>query len=152
MTTLTWGQTMNNMNNKEKFKYVFENLNKDTMFLIDEFYDPNIEFTDPVGKIKGSHQIKKYYEHLYKNVKSIKFDFTHFIESEDMIVGVWKMTFVTSKLNGGKPIEVEGNSVIKFKSGKAIYHRDYFDMGQFIYEQIPVLGFMVRKIKEGLKE
>jgi hypothetical protein len=60
------------------------------------------------------------------------------------------MTLETSKLNGGKPFSVEGNSVIVFggPEGKAIYHRDYFDMGEFVYERIPVLGALVRYIKE----
>lgn len=148
MTTLTWGQTMDKMNNKDKFKYVFEHLDKDSMHLIDEFYDQNVEFIDPIGQMKGSKNIKRYYQELYKNVKTIRFDFSEFVENGDTIVGVWKMTLVTPKLNSGDPIVVDGNSVIKFKNGKAIYHRDFFDMGEFIYENIPVLGFLVKKIKE----
>jgi ketosteroid isomerase-like protein len=104
-----------------------------------------------VGMIKGSGKIKKYYENMYKNVNSIRFDFSHFVESGDDVVGVWKMTLETDKLNSGKPIIVDGTSVIKFKNGKAIYHRDYFDMGVFVYENIPVLGFMVKTIKDRFK-
>lgn len=151
MSSIAWGQDMNNMNNKQKFQYIFEKLNKDTLHLIKEFYDPQVEFHDPVGTIKGSDKIKTYYENMYKNVKSIRFDFSDFIESGDQIVGVWKMTLVTDKLNGGEPIIVDGNSVIRFKEGKAIYHRDYFDMGVFVYENIPGLGFVVKKIKERFK-
>lgn len=152
MSSIAWGQSMNkDMSNRDKFQYVFEKLNKDSMHLINEFYDPNVEFHDPVGMIRGSDKIRAYYESMYKNVKSIKFDFSEFIESGDMVVGVWKMTLVTDKLNGGEPIVVDGNSVIRFKDGKAIYHRDYFDMGVFVYENIPVLGFVVKKIKERFK-
>jgi hypothetical protein len=150
-SSLSWGQTLNNMTNKEKFQYLFENLNKDTMHLIPEFYASDVEFIDPVGKIKGSKNITKYYENLYKNVKSIKFEFSNFIDSADVVVGVWKMTLITNKLNGGEPIIVDGNSIIKFKDGKAIYHRDYFDMGAFIYENLPVLGIVVKKIKDRFK-
>lgn len=151
MSSLTWGQTMNNMSNKEKTQHIFEKLNKDTLHLIPEFYDANVEFHDPVGMVKGTEKITAYYKNMYQNVKTIKFDFSQFIESEDMVVGVWKMTLVTDKLNGGEPIVVDGNSVIKFKNRKAIYHRDYFDMGAFAYENIPVLGFIVKKIKERFK-
>jgi limonene-1,2-epoxide hydrolase len=151
MSSLSWGQTMENLGNKEKIQYFFEKLNKDTMHLIPEFYDANVEFHDPVGMIKGSSKITSYYSSMYKNVKSIKFDFHEFIENGDMVVGVWKMTLVTEKLNGGEPIVVDGNSVIKFKNGKAIYHRDYFDMGAFAYENIPVLGFIVKKVKDQFK-
>ena len=151
ITSISWGQTMNNLNNREKFQYVFQHLDKNSMHLIDEFYDENIQFYDPVGSIKGSKMMKKYYENLYKNVKSIRFDFSQFVESGDDIVGVWKMTLITDKLNGGQPIILDGNSVIKFKNGKAIYHRDYFDMGAFIYENVPVLGFIIKKIRQGFE-
>jgi len=151
MSSLSWGQTLNTMTNREKFQFVFEKLNKDSMHLIPEFYADDVEFVDPVGKINGSKNITKYYENMYKNVKSIKFEFSNFVENGDMVVGVWKMTLVTDKLNGGEPIAVDGNSVIKFKNGKAIYHRDYFDMGAFVYENVPVLGFVVKKIKERFK-
>lgn len=151
MSSLSWGQTLNNLSNKDKLKYVFEHLNKDTMHLIPEFYDANVEFHDPVGAIKGSKKITQYYENMYKNVQSIKFDFSDFVENGDTVVGVWKMTLVTDKLKGGEPIVVDGNSVVRFKDGKAVYHRDYFDMGAFVYENIPVLGFVVKKVKDRFK-
>jgi ketosteroid isomerase-like protein len=151
LSSTTWGQTMDNMSNRQKFKHIFENLNKDTMHLVDEFYHPDIEFHDPIGSLKGVKKMRRYYERMYKSVTSIKFEFSNFVESGDDVVGVWKMTLVTPNLKGGEPVVVDGNSVVKFKNGKAIYHRDYFDMGVFIYENIPVLGFMVKKIKNRFK-
>lgn len=143
---------MNNMTHKEKIQYTFEKLSKENLAIVDEFYHPDVEFHDPVGMIKGSKKLKDYYEGMYKNVNSIKFDFSHFIESGDDIVGIWKMTLKTNKLNGGDEIIVDGNSVIKFApNGQVIYHRDYFDMGAFVYENIPGLGFVVKKIKERFK-
>ncbi len=151
MTATSWGQTMKNMSNKEKFEYTFNKLNKDNLHLVDEFYHKDVEFHDPVGVVKGSEKVKEYYKNMYQNAQTVKFHFSNFIESGDMVVGIWKMTLVTEKLNGGEPIVVDGNSVIRFKEGKAIYHRDYFDMGAFVYENIPVLGFIVKKIKERFK-
>lgn len=151
LSSFTWGQTMDNMNNRQKFQYFFENLSKEKMHLVEEFYHPELEFHDPIGTLKGVKKMRRYYERMYKSVTSIKFEFSNYVESGDDIVGVWKMTLVTPNLNGGEPVVVDGNSVIKFKNGKAIYHRDYFDMGVFIYENIPVLGFMVKKIKNRFK-
>lgn len=148
LSSITWGQTMNN---KTKFQHLFENLNKDTMHLVADFYDKDIEFHDPVGTIKGLDGMTKYYQNMYKNVKTIKFEFSEIIESGETVVGVWKMTLTTDKLNGGDPIVVDGNSVVHFKNGKATYHRDYFDMGAFAYEHIPALGFVVKKVKERFK-
>jgi hypothetical protein len=137
---------------QEKVKYFFDHLSKDNMKLVDEFYHPQVEFIDPVGEMKGSDKIKLYYTNMYQNVKELRFEFTNFIQSENQIVAVWKMHLKTDKLNSGEAYAVDGNSVIRFdESGKAIYHRDYFDMGAFVYERIPVVGFVIKKIKNRLK-
>jgi hypothetical protein len=148
----TWGQSMKDLNNKDKIKFFFDKLSKDNMQLVDEFYDSKIEFIDSVGSINGTEKIKAYYSNMYQNVKSIKFDYSQFYESENSVVAIWKMTLQTDKLNGGDPFTVDGNSIIKFgANGKAIYHRDYFDMGAFIYERLPVIGFVIKKIKDRFK-
>ena len=137
---------------QDKVKYFFDHLSKDNMKLVDEFYHPQVEFIDPVGEMKGSDKIKKYYENMYKNVKELKFEFTNFIQSENQVVAVWKMHLKTHKLNGGETYSVDGNSVIRFdEAGKAVYHRDYFDMGAFVYEKIPVVGYVIRNIKNRFK-
>lgn len=149
-----WGQSMENLSNVDKVKNIFNGLNKNTMHLIDDFYHRNVVFQDPIEKINGSENIKRYYERMYENAEAVSFDFTDIIEQGDTVVAVWNMTLKTAALNGGEPFSVEGNSVIKFTDGKAIYHRDYFDMGDFIYKRVPVLSFIINKINEkmSLKE
>jgi ketosteroid isomerase-like protein len=140
------------MTNAEKVNWSFNTLNKDNLSqVVDQFYHEDLEFFDPIEKIKGREEMKKYYGNMYKNVKEIRFDFSEMVSQGDTVVGVWVMTLKTDSLNDGKPFSVEGNSLIRFKDGKAIYHRDYFDMGAFIYERIPVVGWMVRKVKSKLK-
>jgi ketosteroid isomerase-like protein len=152
MVTNVFAEDLTKMTNAEKVSWSFNALNKDTVSeVVDQFYHEEIEFSDPVEKIKGRDGIKKYYSNMYQNVKDIKFDFSEMVSQGDTVVGVWVMTLKTDSLNDGEPFQVEGNSVIRFKDGKAIYHRDYFDMGAFIYEKIPVLGWMVRKVKSKLK-
>lgn len=144
---------MENLNNKERVKYIFQNLTKDRLELIDQFYSKDILFIDPVGKIEGSKKITAYYKNLYQNVKKIRFDFSEVYESNETVIAVWSMYLETEKLNGGEGFTVEGTSVIKFNSeGKAVFHRDYFDMGAFIYERIPLLGALIKKIRLNLKD
>jgi ketosteroid isomerase-like protein len=150
--TNAFAEDLTKMTNSEKVTWSFNALNKHTVSeVVDEFYAENIEFSDPVEKITGREGIKKYYTNMYQNVKEIRFNFSEMVSQGDTVVGVWVMTLKTDSLNAGEPFQVEGNSVIRFKDGKAIYHRDYFDMGAFIYEKIPVLGWMVRKVKSKLQ-
>jgi ketosteroid isomerase-like protein len=151
-TNTLWGQTMQELSNRDKVKYFFDKLSMENMKLVDEFYHAEVQFVDPVGEVRGAAKMKKYYENMYQNVKELRFDFSEFHESGDTVVGVWKMILKTDKLKGGEEIVVDGNSVIKFDAtGKAVYHRDYFDMGAFVYENIPVVGYVIRNIKARFK-
>ena len=133
-------------------KKFFSDLNKDTMHLVDEFYDENACFQDPVARITERKQIKNYYAHLYNDLESIRFEFSDEIKQGDTEALAWKMILKTKSLNAGKPVVVDGISHIKFggREGKVIYHRDYFDMGAFVYEYIPVLGQVIKMVKRKL--
>lgn len=151
-TTSLWGQSMQQLSNRDKVKFFFDKLTKDNMSLVEEFYHQDVHFIDPVGEIRGAAKMKKYYGNMYQNVKALRFDFSEFHESGNTVIAVWKMVLKTDKLKGGEEIIVDGNSVIKFDdTGKASYHRDYFDMGAFVYENIPVIGYVIRNIKDRFK-
>jgi len=128
----------------------FNEFGKDNIDLADSFYAEDIHFQDPIVDIKGLQPLKDYYAGLYKNVISIRFEFHDVITQGDHQVGIWTMYLRAKNLNGGKEVMVKGNSHVIYKNGKAIYHRDYFDMGAFIYEHIPVVGAIIRKIKSML--
>jgi hypothetical protein len=122
--------------------------------LADDFYDPDVVFLDPIVELRGRDALKAYYGDMYESVTSIRFDFSGGIEKDEEEVVFWTMELRTKGLKGGEPVLVDGISHIKFggESGKAIYHRDYFDMGAFVYENIPVLGSIVRYTKKRLSK
>jgi hypothetical protein len=132
----------------------FKKLDGDHLQLVDEFYDQDVEFQDPVHKVHGAAGMKKYYGQLYQNVKSVHFEFSQTVAEGQSVVLVWKMFLQTDKLNGGKEFSVDGTSVITFGGPlrKAIKHRDYFDLGEFIYERIPVLRSVIEMIKGKLAD
>ncbi|MCA9400021.1 MAG: nuclear transport factor 2 family protein [Candidatus Omnitrophica bacterium] len=133
----------------------FVELNKDTMHLVDAFYDESIVFQDPLISLNGRQAMRQYYERMYKNVEYIHFDITDeiFLEGEGKATLVWRMTLIAKHFNGNKPLKLDGVSVIHFggKDGKAVYHRDYFDMGAFVYESVPLLGSIIRFIKKKMR-
>ena len=62
----------------------------------------------------------------------------------------WTMTLEHPKLQKGKTICVNGVSHLKFRDGQVIYHRDYFDLGEMLYENLPLLGSVIKAIKQRL--
>ncbi len=126
----------------------FNGFNKDSMGLLDEFYAPDILFRDPVSEIRGIAGIRAYYAKLYENLISIRFDFDKEVAQGNEVFAPWVMHMRHKAILGGAEIVVPGVSHIRFKDGKAVYHRDYFDMGAFVYEHVPVLGAGVRYVKK----
>lgn len=142
------------MSNKQvnRIEKVFNGLRANNLEILDNFYSRNVSFIDPLGTHAGLESVKKYYGNLYENVKSIRFEFVDSISQGDSHVVTWKMFLRTPSLNKGDEIILDGNSVIKFNEENLVsYHRDYFDMGEFIYENVPVLGWIISTIKEKMK-
>jgi hypothetical protein len=139
------------MNCANKAEVFFNGLNSNSMDSVQRFYAQDTHFIDSVTEIRGAKAMQNYYEGLYRNVKSIRFEFDPAIERDSECVLFWRMFLKHQSLKGGQEIMVSGASHLRFNpAGQATYHRDYFDLGSMIYEQIPGLGLIIRKIKERL--
>ena len=151
---LSSGEERAMSNRLKEIESLFNNFNSDTLSLADDFYDPDVVFQDPIVELKGRDRLKAYYADMYENVTSIRFDFSGGIEQDEEAVVFWTMEVRAKGFKGGEPVFLDGSSHIKFggESGKAVYHRDYFDMGAFVYENIPVLGSIVRYTKKRLSK
>lgn len=132
----------------DQAKEFFDSLNKSNLEMVDKFYDKNAVFQDPIHTLNGSESIKAYYAGLYKNVESIRFEYGKSIESADTVSFTWKMILKAPALDKNE-LTVEGSSFVTFggSEGKAVWHRDYFDMGEFVYERIPILKSIIGYIK-----
>lgn len=131
------------------FKSIFNRLGKDTLFLVDELYDRDVEFIDPVHSIKGASALKVYFASLYDGVASCHFDWLAEVVGDGEAMVTWEMRLVHKRLRAREPVVIPGASHIRFTE-KVTFHHDYFDLGKLIYERIPILGAAVRTIKKKL--
>ncbi len=131
-------------------RWAFNTLDIDHMDLLEDFYHADAHFVDPVVDAKGLEQIRAHYEHQYKAVADIRFNIVNEHISGDTHTLEWEMHLRTKRLNKGKAFIVSGSSVLTFSGSKVMYHRDYFDLGDMVYERLPVLRFVTKKIKKRL--
>lgn len=137
---------------QKKIIKAFNDLNGKNLEILNDFYDEAAVFEDPVSKAEGLKDIKKYYAHVYKNVKNIRFDFKDIRNQDNHYYAHWTMHLQATGLNAGRSYAVEGMSYMKFnEQGHVIYHRDYLDLGSMLYERVPLLGSVVSFIKNRLK-
>jgi hypothetical protein len=137
----------------EKIQITFNALNKDNVPVLDGFYHPEVVFEDPLVRINGLERLKRYYADMYESVTAISFDFSEQIVEEDTHVAIWSMRMRFRKLNKGREVQLDGISVIRFnEEDLVVYHRDYFDVGAMVYEQVPFVGYLVRQVKKRLQK
>jgi hypothetical protein len=135
----------------EKFTQLYQELNKDNLELLGDLYSEEITFIDPLNRIEGLDDLTNYFADLYENVSSISFDFIEIKSFENSHFVTWNMTLAHTKLNRGKSYIVPGVTHLQTDENEKInYHRDYFDAGKMLYEQIPVIGTIITWIKRKL--
>lgn len=133
----------------QNFKKIFNQLDAAKLHLLDEIYAPDVRFIDPVHELEGLPALRDYYRRLYEGVISCRFDFDDEIVQDGRAALVWTMHFEHTRFRRTGVMTLTGVSHLRF-SERVDYHRDYFDMGAFIYERVPVLSGVIRAIKQRL--
>ena len=135
----------------DHFKDTFNRLNGNTLDLLAEIYTPDVVFRDPVHELKGLPALRDYYGRLYQGVVSCQFEFEDEVIGDQQGMLVWLMRFQHARFRAGETLKLRGVSHLKFRNdGKVFQHHDYFDMGEFIYERVHLLGSVIRMIKSRL--
>ncbi|MBN4081570.1 nuclear transport factor 2 family protein [bacterium AH-315-C07] len=134
--------------NKEiitKFKEYFTELNLDDISVLNEIYSDKILFVDPIHEINGIENLKAYFNKLNKNLIQGSFLFTDESIIDNKAYLSWELKLNLKKPN--KSVKASGISILTFEE-KIIKHRDYFDAGELFYENVPVLGGIIRFLKK----
>lgn len=137
------------MNLIDNLKSVFNNLNASNTNLLEQIYSEDLIFEDPAHKIHSLKNFKIYCQNLYQRVNKCKFEFKNVEYFNGGAILEWNMLLQHPRLNGGNEFSVDGVSVVKFND-KIYSHRDYFDLGAMLYEQLPILGSLTKFIKRKL--
>ena len=113
-------------------------------------YSEDVYFEDPAHGIQGKAALVERFQHLYRNVDSCNFKFHQTLDTGGEIFLAWTMILRQRGPKSGEVIRVEGASFLKVRNNRIYYHRDYFDLGAFIYENVPMLGSIIKRIKQRL--
>ncbi|WP_240612729.1 nuclear transport factor 2 family protein [Alteromonas flava] len=135
----------------DKFCNFYQQLNSRDISGLADVYADNIEFIDPIATHNGISAVQNYFAKLLSGTRSCDFSILSVdrVDQNHYFV-TWVMQFESIKLSG-KVIRVEGLSQLKTDETHVIYHRDYYDMGELVYEHIPIIGYWIKKIKRQLK-
>ncbi len=128
----------------------YREFNTASLSKIKAIYDEDARFSDPIHEIQGIESIERYFSSVMAGVTTCRFDFDRVTEMEGQAFLQWRMRFLHPRL-AKHEICVKGISVIEFKE-KVIAHVDYYDVGEMLYEHIPLVGRVIRRLKRRLSE
>lgn len=130
-----------------RFRTLFNDTPPEISLLMNECYHSRVLFQDPLVTKRGQEALAGYLRSAYDNVTRCEFDFDEPAINDRFVVIPWRMTLEHPRLAHGAPILIEGVSLLQGEDDRIIFHRDYYDAGQLLYENIPVLGRLIRWIR-----
>ncbi|WP_445400090.1 nuclear transport factor 2 family protein [Zobellella sp. An-6] len=131
------------------FCELYRRLGPDGLEGLRQVYAEEVHFCDPAHDLHGLESLVDYFEGLFAHVGQCRFDIEQVMEQRGEAFVRWQMVFSHPRLNGGEPVQVPGVSHLRFDE-RVYYHRDYFDLGKLLYEQLPLLGALIRALKRRL--
>jgi hypothetical protein len=114
---------------------------------VHNIYAENAYLRDPFHEVRGIDAIETYFGNSTGAAEECTFE----IQDVDGLRGNYYVRWIMhlkTKRDPQSPIEAVGVTHLRFdESGKVVLHQDYWD-GGIVYERVPVVGWLIGKIKE----
>ncbi|HEY7774461.1 MAG TPA: nuclear transport factor 2 family protein [Marinagarivorans sp.] len=140
----------------DEFIAFYESFDAKRISELGALYAQDVIFIDPIHRVDGIAALQGYFNHLCAGEGESRFRITDVIRAAESQDGAdssaflrWQMTYSHPKLAGNKTLTLVGGSMVRYSD--VIHHQeDFYDLGQMIYQHLPVLGWAVKKVKSHL--
>ena len=134
----------------ERFCALYSDLTIPKLSQLGEIYHKDVCFCDPVEQIQGLTHLEAYLKHGLTGVQHCRFEILDIIQQDTQVSIQWNMYLSHPKIKQGASLVTPGVSLLRLEQDRIIFHRDYFDLGKMLYEQLPLLGKVIHHIKRRL--
>lgn len=126
----------------------FQSLTPDSVADIGEFYTDDTYFRDPFNEVRGISFVRHIFSDMFVRLHDPRFTVVEIILDEKGAVLIWDFDFRIKSLKPHLPRRIHGLSHLRFAAdGRVSYHRDYWDAAAELYEQLPLIGSLMRWLK-----
>ncbi|AEG30965.1 nuclear transport factor 2 family protein [Thiomicrospira cyclica] len=135
----------------DAYQELFESLNAQTMAAaFTKVFAPQVYFKDPFNEIKGRAKLLELFEHMFATLHEPMFRIHHKAGAGNTGYLEWRFYF---RLKPAQPVkQINGMSKIVIdEQGWVIVHIDYWDSGEYVYHQVPLIGALTRWIAKKLR-
>ncbi|MFP4640121.1 MAG: nuclear transport factor 2 family protein [Guyparkeria sp.] len=143
----TAGRGINRAAALERLVAVMEELRADRLDTLETVYAPQARFVDPFNAVEGVPAIRGIFAHGFRQCPGMRFSVTARAVDGDHGLLRWRMRC------GEEPgaLVIEGmTEVVLADDGRVLLHVDHWDPAAQIYERVPLLGWLLRRIRRRL--
>ena len=127
----------------------FETLSVEDLGRFDQIFSKDIHFKDPFNDVYGIEAVKQVFTHMFEQCNDPRFCVSDYCGTKDCGYLYWTFQFNPKK--HGHERNLEGLSRVIFNSaGQVCEHVDYWDPAEQIYSDLPVLGWILKRIRRRL--
>jgi steroid delta-isomerase len=127
----------------------YETLSPESLSQLHTVYTENAYFKDPFSEVYSRKDIHAIYTRMYQQVNEPRFKVHTALEQETDIFFTWHFTFRMKRYQTKVQQCCKGSSHLRLaKDGRVVYHRDYWDPCEELYEKIPGLRVLFKWLKK----
>lgn len=142
---------MNGQKDPRLARYIgfFERLTPGALAELDRVMTDDVRFADPFNDVTGLDATRRVFVHMFRDLDAAAFRVTHAgLSDEDETIGLLRWRLDATVRKNGRPLRIDGMSEIRFAAdGRVREHVDHWDAGRQVYERVPLLGALLRRIR-----
>lgn len=127
----------------------FETLTPERLADLERVAAPDIHFVDPFNDVVGLDALGRVFKGMYADTEAPRFVVTHRAFDGDVCFLRWVFTCRVRALGGDW--RIDGMTELRFApDGRVCEHIDHWDAGGQLYQRLPVLGWVLGRIRRRL--
>ncbi len=131
----------------------YQRLTPERLADIDTLYAADAHFKDPFNAVDGVPAIRTIFEHMFRSLHEPRFVVTGQVQQSHQAFLTWDFHFRFQRFDTTTVQTVRGASHLVFnEQGLITLHRDYWDVAEELYEKLPVVGGLMRWLKQRARQ
>jgi steroid Delta-isomerase len=127
----------------------YETLTEQSLPQLHDLYTADAYFKDPFNEVRDVVAIEKIFAHMFVASDKPRFIVHTKIVQDHEVFLAWDFKFHIRKFRPHIEQTIRGGSHVRFDAaGRVIFHRDYWDAAEELYEKFPVIGGLMRFLKK----
>lgn len=134
-----------------RYAEYFERLTPSRLKELHRYFASDARFKDPFNDVSGIDAIRVVFQDMYDQCEEARFEVLNSAVAGRTAYLHWYFHFRLRRWRRGMWRRIEGVSRAVFNAdGKVTEHVDYWDAAEQVYEEIPLLGRILRFVKRQL--